>query len=91
MDKTLELIDQLDDARATVGMCLEDLLRHAVSLLTLPADHQDRTYHQAQIKGYERLLRYWNGRVDKLEAKLPALVQAEDVAAAAWLSNQQSA
>jgi hypothetical protein len=86
MSKTLEALDQLDEAREVVDNCTEDLARHSLYLLVTPVGHEDRDYHQQHIARYERLLRYWCGRVDKLEAQLPALVQAERVAEMSWMN-----
>ncbi|MCG3208650.1 MAG: hypothetical protein FOGNACKC_02262 [Anaerolineae bacterium] len=40
--------------------------------------------HRLAMLRHLRLARYWQGRVQQVEAQLPGLVQAEEVAGAAW-------
>ena len=41
-------------------------------------------YHQQCMRFHLRLAKYWYSRVLKLEAELPALVEAEEVAQTCW-------
>lgn len=41
-------------------------------------------HHRQALRFHMRLARYWQERAQQVEAILPGLVQAEEVAGAAW-------